>query len=165
MKRIKLAGGLTLALGVVALIALAGIAAANGRGEDHGHHHHHFHHRFVAPTGTVSSFETTTGKLTIALADGESITGMVDEHTRIKCEGFDNGLHRRDHGEAGNGRGPVEPGDDHGNGPRPSGEGGTEGEATSCVAMLVPGAEVFDAELALEGGSAVFDEVDLGHGS
>jgi hypothetical protein len=197
----QIAGLLALALGAAALLALSGVAAAKDRhGDDHGHHgrHHHHHHQFeMREAGTISSFEAATGKLTIALIDGEMVTGLVTEDTRIKCEGFDdNRLDRRDHGSGddhgGRGNEPgdddggrFEPGDDNGgnSGPGPNGSSGSGstpggpgpsnevsrpigGEGPECTtASLVPGAFVGDAELRLEGGGAVFTEVELGHDS
>jgi hypothetical protein len=192
----RIAGLLTLALGAVALLALSGVAAAKDRhGDDHGRHGRHHHHQFeMREAGTISSFDAATGKLTIALIDGEMVTGLVTENTRIKCEGLDNNrLDRRDHGSGDDhgGRG-NEPGDDNGGdnsgpgsggssgpgstpgGPGPSnegnqpvgGEGPEEGEGEECTtASLVPGAFVGEAELRLEGGGAVFTEVELGHDS
>jgi hypothetical protein len=185
-----------LALGAVALLALSGVAAAKDHGGDnHGHHgrHHHHHHPFpMRESGTISSFDATTGKLTITLLDGSSTTGLVTEDTRIRCEGFDDHRStRRDHGGDDNGGHGTEPGDDHGgrgnepgddngggtsggpgpgssSGPGPSGEGneGEAGEEAACtVASLVPGEVVGDAELRFEGGSAVFTEIELGHDS
>jgi hypothetical protein len=153
----RTAGLLALALGAVAILALSGVAAAKDHhGDDHGHghgRHHHHHHQFpLQEAGTISSFDATTGKLTIVLLDGESVTGMVTEDTRIRCEGNDDRRSRRDHGGDDNGRrgnepgddngGQNEPGDDHGgrgnepgddnggdsSGPGPSGESGPSGE-------------------------------------
>jgi hypothetical protein len=180
----RIAGLLVLALGVVALLAMSGGAAAkdrrgddhghHGRGDDHGHHgRHHDHHNRDFPmgeAGTISSFDATSGKLTIALTGGESVTGLVTTDTRIRCEGVDDRLQRRDHGGDDHGGRGDEPGDDHGgdaSGPGPTGEEGgpTEvpAEAANCrTASLVPGEVVGEAELRLEDGSAVFEEVELG---
>jgi hypothetical protein len=181
----RIAGLLALALGAVALLALSGVAAAkdhhgdHGDGHGHGRHRHHHHQFPMQEAGTISSFDTATGKLTIALTGGESVTGLVTEDTRIRCEGFDDRRSdRRDHGGDDHGGRGNEPGDDNGgdnsgsggpgpsngSGPGPSGEGApapVPGQACT-VASLVPGAVVGDAELRLEGGAAVFEEVELG---
>jgi hypothetical protein len=201
----RIAGLLTLALGVVALLAVSGVAAAKDHGRDdngghHGRHHHHGRQFEMREAGTISAFDATTGKLTIALLDGGTVTGLVTENTEIKCEGIDNRLDRRDHGGSGSdnsgrgsgddnggsnnsgpgnsnggqnqsgddngGRGEPEPGDDNGGEEMPPvGTPAPEGEASCSVASLVPGAVVGDAELRLEGGSAFFEEVELGNHS
>jgi hypothetical protein len=181
----RIAGLLALALGAVALLAVSGVAAAKDHGRDdgghHGRHHHHGRHFEMRESGTITSFDASTGKLTIALLDSGTVTGLVTKGTEIKCEGVDDRVNRRDHGGGGDNSGPgsggqVEPGDDHGgrgepepgddNGGEVMGEGeGKPGEATCTTASLVPGALVGDAELRLEGGSAVFDEIELGHHS
>jgi hypothetical protein len=158
-RRPRIAGLLVLALGAVALLALSGVATAKDRrGDDHGHHgRHHHHHQFpMREAGTISTFDATTGKLTIGLIDGGSVTGLVTESTEIKCEGVDDRRARRDHGgnepgddNGGHGNEPgddnggqFEPGDDHGghgnepgddnggdsSGPGPSGESGAPAE-------------------------------------
>jgi hypothetical protein len=128
----RIAGLLALALGAVALLALSGVATAKDRGgDDHGHHGHHgrHHHHFreIEEAGTISTFDQATGRLTIALTGGETVSGLVTTGTRIRCEGTDDRrADRRDHGgrddnggrgnEAGDdngGRG-NEPGDDNG---------------------------------------------------
>jgi hypothetical protein len=168
---------LVLALGAIALLALSGIAVAKDRhGDDHGRHdhhgrHHHNHEFQLRETGAISSFDATTGKLTIALTGGESVSGLVTDGTRISCEGVDD---RRDHGGGGGSRGPgdgddngghFEPGDDNGGQSEPGDDNGGEapvGEASCTVASLIPGAVVGEAELRLEGGMALFEEVELG---
>jgi len=115
----RIAGLLALALGAVALLALSGIATAKDRGgDDHGHHgrHHHHHFREIEEAGTISSFDPATGRLTIALTGGETVSGLVTTETRIRCEGTDDRrADRRDHGggDDNGGRG-NEPGDDNG---------------------------------------------------
>ncbi len=189
----RIAGLLALALGAVALLAVSGVAVAKDHGQDdngghHGRHHdhgrHHHRHFEMRESGTITSFDASTGKLTIALLDSGTVTGLVTESTEIKCEGVDDRLDRRDHGgdnsgpgsgddngghfEPGDdngGRGEPEPGDDHGGETPPVGTPAPEGEASCSVASLVSGAVVGDAELRLEGGSAVFEEIELGHHS
>jgi hypothetical protein len=60
--------------------------------------------------GTIASFDTESGKLTISLFGGETLSGLVTAGTEIECE---------DHSDAsasseGSGSGEVEPGDDNG---------------------------------------------------
>jgi hypothetical protein len=185
----RIAGLLALALGAMALPALSSIAAAKDRhGDDHGHHGRQHHFREMHEAGTISSFDPATGELTIALTGGETVTGLVAEETRIKCEGIDDRLDRRDHGggdssgpgsgndnggqsEPGDdngGRGESEPGDDNGGQAGPGDDNGGEvvpGEVSCSTASLVAGAFVGEAELQLGTGMAVFDEIELGHDS
>jgi hypothetical protein len=181
----RIAGLLALALGAVALLALSGVATAKDRGgDDHGHHGHHGRHhnhlREIKEAGTISSFDPATGRLTIALIGGETVSGLVTAETRIRCEGTDDRrTDRRDNGGRGNEPGDDngghgnEPGDDNGGdsgpgsgGPIAEGEGPKPGETPSCTtASLVPGAFVGKAELRLGTGTATFEEVELGHDS
>jgi len=186
----RFAGLLALMLGAVALLAVSGVAAAKDHGHDdngghHGRHHHHNRHFEMREAGTISSFDASTGKLTITLLDGGTVTGLVTDGTEIKCEGVDDRLTRRDHGGgdnsgsgSGDNGGQVEPGDDHGGRGEPQpgddhggqnepvvGGGAPEGEASCTTASLVTGAVVGDAELHFENGSAVFEEIELGHHS
>jgi hypothetical protein len=130
--------------------------------------------------GTIQSFDPSTGKLTIALFGGETLSGLVTEQTEIECGGDDHGMasasddgeeHAGPEGEDREG----EPGDDHGDhgeeGEDHHGEGGEpgdddgqggEGKAPSCTtADLTEGATVKEAELELESGSAGFEKVEL----
>jgi hypothetical protein len=185
--------GPALALAAVAVLALSGVATA----KDHGHHgrdrHRHHHRHLLMATqeaGKISSFDTTTGKLTITLTEGETVTGLVTEDTEIKCPAPEEGVAQRrdgadepgdDNGEQGeepgddNGGQGEEPGDDNGgdSGHVWSGdEGGSEGcdhheagQSSCTVASLIVGTVVGAAELRLEGGKAVFTEIDLGKSS
>ncbi len=185
--RYRAAGALTLAIamGLLAAVgALAGIAVAKDGGQRvekrHGHHHRHHHHQ---PSGTIQSFDPETGKLTIALLDEETVSGLVTDRTRIKCEDEhapDVTASRRHlrHGEEepsdNHGRrGEEEPGDDHGGGDN-SGPGNSNsvgggpsshdynGTGANCTTSdLIVGAVVTDAELEIEHGGANWDEVEL----
>jgi hypothetical protein len=176
----RIAGLLALALGAVALLALSGVAVAKDHGRDdngghHGRHHNHGRHHGhfeMREAGTISAFDATTGKLTITLLDGSTVTGLVTTNTEIKCEGIDNRLDRRDHGDGGgDNSGPGSSGDDNGgrgdddNGGEMPPVGTPEGEASCSVASLVPGTVIGDAELHFAGGSAFFEEIELGHDS
>jgi hypothetical protein len=110
--------GLALVAAVaLAMLAVAGIAAAKD-----GHHDRRKQRDENA--GKIASFETTTGRLTISLFGGDTISGLVTDRTRIKCEDEhspDVTVHAR-HGE-------EEPGDDHGgHGEEPGDDNGGHGE-------------------------------------
>jgi hypothetical protein len=124
--RYRTAGALSLAIamGLLAAIgALAGIAVAKDGGhrveKRHGHRHHHHQ-----PSGTIQSFDAATGRLTIVLLNEETVSGLVTDRTRIKCEDEHapdvtaSRTHLR-HGEEEpdddrGGHGEEEPGDDRG---------------------------------------------------
>jgi len=129
--------------------------------------------------GTIQSFDATTGRLTIALFGGETISGLVTDETEIKCEhpeesttasASDEGGDNSDEGGDNSGPGnSEEPGDDNsGPGSSNSGPGNhndddePKNEGNCTVADLVPGAIVEEAELELEHGVATFEEVELG---
>ncbi len=138
--------------------------------------------------GTIASFDEATGKLTINLFGGETISGFVNEETEIECEDHHSGAsassdRRSAEGEPGDdngGRGEEEPGDDHGgqgeeepgddhggdnSGPGSEnsgpGRGDEDHEGNCTTAALVPGAVVQEAELKVENGKATFEEVEL----
>jgi hypothetical protein len=130
--------------------------------------------------GTIQSFDPSTGKLTIALFGGETLSGLVGEETEIECGGDHRGTAStsedgEEHGSPAGKEGEGEPGDDHGDhgeeGEDHHGEGGEpgdddgpggEGEAPSCTtADLTEGTTVKEAELKLESGTATFEKVEL----
>jgi hypothetical protein len=132
--------------------------------------------------GTIASFDAATGRLTIALFGGDSISGLVTERTRIKCEdehspdvsvrarhgedepGDDHGDRADDHG----GNSGADDGDADNSGPGsshsdrgPSGHDDNGTGANCTTSDLVAGATVEEAELELEHGTATFEEVEL----
>ncbi len=131
--------------------------------------------------GTISSFDAASGKLTIALFGGETLSGLVTEETEIKCEHEHSSASASDQGEdnPGDHRGEEEPGDDNGgegepgddNGQDNSGPGSANsgpgrgdddnGEAACTTANLVAGTVVQEAELRAANGAATFEEVEL----
>lgn len=133
--------------------------------------------------GTITSFDTQTGRLVIDLFGGETISGLVIEGTEIECEHGSGASASSDGSELGDdngGEGEVEPGDDHGgqgeeepgddnsgpgsqnSGPGNAADDDNEGEAGNCTAAdLVPGAVVQEAELKVANGQATFEEVEL----
>jgi hypothetical protein len=130
-------------LSIVALLAFSAPASAHHHGDSSDE-----------PAGTIASFDQDTGVLTIDLAGGGSISGLVTGDTRIGTSGHcDHGQssddrrwllrHKRHHHHHGG---------DHG---RHHGwDGGSSDD-------LTPGAVVDDAVLVLEDGKAVFVKVDL----
>lgn len=154
--------------------------AHDGRDNDHHQkrHHHHArvrHEKFVGhrhdgdhngnqanePTaGTVTSFANNT--LTITLANGNTVSGIVTDGTEVKCENpadnngdndVENGDRVTDHGPGG--------GDNSGNGDN-DGRGddnGDRGDDNTCTIM--PGMAVRNAELRITGAGSFWDEVEL----
>lgn len=135
--------------------------------------------------GTIASFDATSGKLTIDLFGVDTVSGLVTDQTKIKCEdehspdvttvhgregetGDDNGGHGEEPGDDNGGQG-EEPGDDNGgdsSGPGSSNSGPSghddNGTGANCTSSdLIPGAVVHEAGLEIENGTATFDEVEL----
>jgi hypothetical protein len=139
----------------LALVALAGPAAAND-----GHHD-----RDDGPAGTIASYDGDSGTLTIDLADGGSISGVVTGRTWIE-DGDDHGCDRDGskaqrqvrkalHGDWCDERGRH---GDHGDGDHHHGwRHGPSGDESD----LVEGAVVEGAILVLKDGRAWFAKVEL----
>jgi hypothetical protein len=135
--------------------------------------------------GTIASFDAATGRLVIDLFGNDTVAGLVNDETEIKCEDSTTATASSD----GSGSGEAEPGDDNGgegeeeagddngghgeeagddnSGPGsdnsgPGNEGDDDnGDRLCTTAELVPGAVVEEAELKIENGQAVFHEVEL----
>jgi hypothetical protein len=130
--------------------------------------------------GKISSFDGTT--LTIDLFNGGTISGLVTADTEISCDGGDDqgdedgdGNHGDDEGDdedvdegdAEDGDDAdiehtgaaldEEPGDDEGD----DDDQGEDDERSCSADHLTEGAVVQEAELELEDGSAVFEEIEL----
>ncbi|HET7444378.1 MAG TPA: hypothetical protein VFJ57_06940 [Solirubrobacterales bacterium] len=135
------------AFAIVAMLAFAGPASA----------HHHGDFGSDDPAGTISSFDPASGVLTIDLADGGQISGLVTDETRIETGG---GCRHGDHGDDER-RGRKASAlrhhfGDHGRGWH-HGWGDDEGSTDDLVA----GAVVDDAILILADGKATFVKVEL----
>jgi hypothetical protein len=90
--------------------------------------------------GTIASFDAETGKLTINLFGGETVSGLVNEETEIKCEDHSGasasseGSGSEEEAESGddNGGEEVEPGDDNGGEEEAGDDNGGQGEEESA---------------------------------
>jgi hypothetical protein len=172
--RARLGGVLLAAAAALAILALPGLASSHGPHHDHG------------DAGTIQSFDPETGALTIDLAEGGSVSGLVVRRTHIRCghdHGHRHGLHshERRRGAQASSRGPGENGDDGKSGDNrglepgedPPGHDGTapgrsEGPGKGaehshrCTTDdLVAGATVKVAELVLLDGKAIYKLVGL----
>jgi hypothetical protein len=134
--------------------------------------------------GTIESFDATTGKLTIKLFGGDSISGLVDGSTEIKCDddnatasssgdddqGDDHGDDNEADDNQGDDHGDDNQGDDNqgddAKGDDDQGDGDSDpdhGADSSCgTEALTVGREVEEADVHLSNGKATFDEVQLG---
>jgi len=117
--------------------------------------------------GTITAFDAETGRLTIALFGGETVSGLVTEETRIEC-GCGHGCRGHDQGDddgndgssatsSSHGDDNSGPGNNHSEPP----ERGDDDSAGCGPEALVVGAEVDEAELELHHGTATFEEIEL----
>lgn len=119
--------------------------------------------------GMIQSFDVESGRLVIGLFGGETISGLVTDGTRIKCEhehAGDSIAMRDGKSEPGDDGGQEEePGDDKGgkagDNSGPGGDGQDDEGASCTSADLVAGAVVQEAELTLGNGAVSFEEVEL----
>jgi hypothetical protein len=127
--------------------------------------------------GTIVSFDEETGRLAIDLFGAETVAGFVTNQTEIKCEDDDSVASTSSsgpgNGEEGDDSSGPGNGDDDSSGPSEnSGPGSVnsgpghngdddDGDHLCTTAELTPGAAVEEAELELENGKAVFEEVEL----
>jgi hypothetical protein len=182
-RRARLGGLLAVAIGVLSIFVLPGLASARGDSDDSG----------SGGGATIKSFDQMTKTLVVALPDGQTVSGLVTRRTKIRCEdqrgarrgvgrvrgreaepGDDRGGHGDQAGDDNGGRG-IEPGDDHGDhgdkpgnggdssghGPSSSGHDDNGSGANCTTADLVAGAAVEEIELKFRGDTVVFDEVEL----
>lgn len=162
-------------LTVVTTCAVVALIPASALAHGHGRHHHRvnharLHHRTFGhdwnqsgnPTstspgadqnaGTVQSF--TNGVLTIALNNGQTVSGMVTPDTEIECKAVEpTGMQSHDR----NG------GDNNAQGDDDQGQGDDDNEnAQNCdSSSLTATTMVHEARLRLSGAGATWDKVEL----
>jgi hypothetical protein len=135
-------------------------------------------------SGVISAYDPDTGLLTIDLALGGSVTGLVTEDTEVDCDdGDDHGDEDEDGEGDGDHSGPghgdddddvedggddVDEDQDEGDDKRDSGPGHdgddddeNDDEGECSVDDLAIGALVQEAELEIEDGQAVWEEIEL----
>jgi hypothetical protein len=168
--RARLGGVLLAAAAALAILALPGLAASHPKHEPPG------------DAGVIQSFDPETGVLVIDLANGGSVSGLVNKRTHVRCgppprrghggpgpslrRGPEDGPPRHGHGSGEQGEGPEAgedpPGHDGTAPGRSEGPGkGAEHSARCNVDDLVPGATVKVAELVLVNGNAYYRMVGL----
>jgi opacity protein-like surface antigen len=122
--------------------------------------------------GTVASFDSTTGLLTINLAGGQTLTGKVDSSTEIECDDSgsmaqdgdnndDNGGNQSDDKTVA--RNGADDGPNHDQGDDNGGNDQGEQDQGNCgTEALTTGRQVKEAEITGDGTSTIFEKVELG---
>ena len=112
--------------------------------------------------GTIQIFDAETGRLTIRLFGGDTISGLVTDDTELECDADDSTARTADHGDDDGDRGDD---DRSGSGDGDRGDddhGDRDDDGEDCgTDALTPGREVEEAELKLEEGQATFREIEL----
>jgi hypothetical protein len=151
---------------IVAGVAVLAFVPATALAQRH-HGRHHTHHarrtrkfgNFSDPaspttaTATVTSFDPTTGKLVITLADGTTTeTATVTSDTQIECQAS------QQMGEdiAGDG-----PGDSGGNNSGDDDQGEDQGGGSCSTTNLTVGAKVLAGAMQFDSTGAVWDRIEL----
>ncbi len=117
--------------------------------------------------GKIESFDAATGKLTIKLFGGDSVSGLVTKDTEVECGADD--AKASDHGDDDHGddEGDDEGDDDHGDrgdddqGDDDHGDHGDDDGEDCGTEALTTGREVEEADLKLASGKATFREIEL----
>jgi hypothetical protein len=114
-------------------------------------------------SGVIDSFDAATGKLTVKLVNGDSLTGTVNSGTEIECEAPATTATTRHDGEdnSGPGSGDDNQGDDN-QGDDNDDQGENENEGNCGTDALQPQTIVKEAELRLTSAGATFEEIELG---
>lgn len=107
--------------------------------------------------GRIASFDAASGRLVINLFGNDTLSGQVTAQTEIECDNENENQVNDRHGDNSGSDSSGESGDDN------SGQDDNGDQNGSCTtADLTPGTVVDEAELHTEGGSAVFEKVELG---
>jgi hypothetical protein len=106
--------------------------------------------------GRIDSFNATTGRLVISLFGGDTVSGLVNDQTEIECADNGDDNSQNDGSNDREGASSGQSGDDN------EGDDNGDEQGTCSTADLQQGTMVQEAELHTEGGSAVFEKVELG---